>query len=453
MYADNKRTRVEREFTDYKVSEWRGSYVWVLICITLIVWIAYNSWLMFATKQGPESTEVSNLLQKSEVITTDKSQYARMPNNQEEARPDKPNSNTAKSVRNPNTQPSAWELINRFSIFDHREDQTLTSYDVALLYQYLEQLSQQDKTAIYAIRDYLNSGQDIEFKVEAGQSELEYSTMRLALFDVLYQIGGREAESVWYESLQDTINPLEIAALGHYLDEYAPDKYRRDIIDAARMAFSFVTDEGISGKDTGPLFQIFQDFGDTSMLVDLEQSLNPKWGRYASVALANMPDGIGIASLARRVQNAPSSDVGARFALHMLAQSAEHPEAQAALIQSIRVNQLPDPLWAEFALIIAGAYQYQFEDPRNNTYSQSFDEGSFSGLTYSVNKHIAYTPGGGQVLYGVRYPTSNLSTDQLIQRLELIDHLLAESSSEEASKALEQALEMVWSSYEEKMRE
>jgi hypothetical protein len=131
----------------------------------------------------------------------------------------------------------------------------------------------------------------------------------------------------------------------------------------------------------------------------------------------------------------------------MLAQSADQPEAQAALLETVRQQQVPDALWREIAWMIAGTYQVQLDNPKADT--PNSHRRSSTATVHSVNKFISFGPAGDQLLFGVRYTRPQLTEQQLTPRLELIETLLSETTSPAARQALEQAFNAVWSAYNE----
>ena len=408
---------------------------WVLLCIAaaICLWseISHEPEIAPVFK-GEQSTSVP-----SSVMDPD-AKSPRLKN----LRRYRSNSNSERSVEVTTWGYPAAELIDELAVLHNRGDWSLTSADIAYIHKTLDQLTLQGSAAIPAIRNYLKSMDDIDFQAFEGGDGMDHRSLRLALFDVLQRIGGGEAETVWIDALQSTISPMEIAVLGHYLDEQTPGLYREDIVNAAKDVMALASMDGGNGENMGPVFQVFQAYGDENVLADLESVRPLWWGKYASVALASLPDGIGIPRLVDSIVDSPETHLGSRFALQMLAQSAEYPEAQEALINSTREHQIPDRLWQEFAWMIAGTYQFQIEQP--NTSGGATDQGAVS-----VRKYITFSPGGGQVLYGVRYATPNLSREQITRRLDLIETLLSETSSPAAEQALEQAYEMVWSVYME----
>lgn len=63
--------------------------------------------------------------------------------------------------------------------------------------------------------------------------ELEPSSLRLGLFDVLHDIGGAEAETVLTQELSKTGRGLEVAYLDRILSEMAGDRYQEQVLNIA----------------------------------------------------------------------------------------------------------------------------------------------------------------------------------------------------------------------------
>ncbi|WP_107852372.1 hypothetical protein [Oceanimonas marisflavi] len=412
------------------------AFSWIvgLLTLGLAAWLVYEAWL-----EPPSTLTVTQEVQAKNEIQKDTTLSApRLPSHVY--------SPTYKAGNSSILPPlSASELLEQLTLWQYQQVNTLSADDIRQIQMNLTQLASLGESAIPVIYQYLNSGQDVDYLLLGNSRHLDQPTLRLALFDVLHRIGGDDAETIWAGELERTASPREIAALGQYLDEQAPGLYREDIVNAAKDAMALASMDGGNGENMGPLFQVLQAYGDENVLTDLESVRPLWWGKYASVALASLPDGIGIPGLVNGVVDSPKTHLGSRFALQMLAQSAEYPEAQIALINSTREQQIPDRLWQEFAWMIAGTYRFQIEEP--NTGAQAIYQGAIPIPVHSIRKYITFSPGGGQVLYGVRYATPQLTSEQIMPRLDFIETLLSETSSPAAVQALEQAYEMVWSVY------
>ena len=144
------------------------------------------------------------------------------------------------------------------------------------------------------------------------------------------------------------------------------------------------------------------------------------------MTLAGLPDGQGIPALVEQAQN-PTG--GSRmFALQLLAQdAAQYPDAAAPLIEQARSGQIPERTWSRIAMGLAGD-QYQIGMPPELSALGS----TLPGLkTYHIES-------GNQNFYSLPL-NANLPSDQISQRLALIDQLLASASSPAAVEALQNA--------------
>ena len=203
----------------------------------------------------------------------------------------------------------------------------------------LQQLVEQGATAVPAIREFLLQNTDFDFGPD-GQQVLGYPTARTAMFDALAQIGVPLAVAALTEVLQTTADPREIALLGQSLEKLEPGLHQQQAVDAARQSLAMATEGNLPGRDVAPLFEVLQKYGGSSAVTDLEQGAR-QWNYYATIALAQLPDGAGIPSL---VQMADGENAGARTAaFQMLAQAASHSfYARAALLDRARQGRISE---------------------------------------------------------------------------------------------------------------
>ena len=292
----------------------------------------------------------------------------------------------------------------------------------------LQTLTQQGVTALPAIREFLEQNQDLNFAAVSGGGLLGQSSVRAALIDALQQIGGPEATALMLQTLQTTALPSEIALLARNLEQQAPGQYRQETLNAVTEVLAMAEKGQLAGWDVGALFQVLQNHGDATTAEALAQ-LQSKWNYYATMALAGLPGGEGVPSLIRQAQDA-TAGAGSKGALafQMLAQMAtEYPDAGAALIEQARRNQIPDSAWRKIATGLAGD-QYQIGMPPELSALGS----TLPGLkTYHIES-------GNQNFYSLPL-NANLPSDQISQRLALIDQLLASASSPAAVEALQNA--------------
>jgi hypothetical protein len=250
--------------------------------------------------------------------------------------------------------------------------------------------------------------------------------LRAGLFDVLKQIGGPQATEAFLQTLHTTADPAEIALLARTLEEQAPGEHRQQVLSAARETLEQASNGKLSVKEAGPLFQVLQQYGDASVVANLERTI-PQWQYYAIMSLAGMPSGEGIPAL---IQHAAQPDAGTRtFALQMLAQvSAQYPEAAAALVDQARQDRIPISAWHGIATGLA-TDQYQMANPQTDPAMAGAAQIGLKGY------HIE---SGNQNYYSLPLATDR-DSEELNQRRKLIDQLLAASRNPVALETLQKA--------------
>ena len=312
----------------------------------------------------------------------------------------------------PRTEPTPFtrQLVAGLTQLDLRGG-AVTPQQSAQWKQNLQQLVQQGAAGVPAIREFLEKNLDLRFDGVAGGNVNGYSSLRAGLFDALQQIGGPEALAVTREVLGTTADPVEIALLARNLEQQAPGQYRLEALNAARMTLEQAAQSNVNGRDMSPLFQVFQSYGDASYVAALQQTL-PKWSYYETLALAGLPDGQGVPLLINQVQDPKAAGTTANnFALQLLAQmSAQYPDAGNALVQQAKLNQIPDQLWRQIGMALAGD-QFQFG---SQVVDNSLPPASGGGVrTFHIefgNQNFYTTPLG-----------ANMPADQVTQRLAVID--------------------------------
>lgn len=338
---------------------------------------------------------------------------------------------------------AANKAIDRLASLQQRPDWTLMNSEIAQARQDLDMLVELGDVAIPEIRSYLQNTSGIDATADGAIEGIGFGSLRLALFDVLRRIGSSQAEAIWYDELRRNQTPAEIEALGHYLSQASPGFYDYDILRKAQSTFSQIADESIEPQDAGPLFRVFNSYGDAGLVSDLENVSQLRWGKYGAVTLARLPAGAGIGSLSRWAEEGPAGNTSSDFALRILAQSAEYPEAGETLINSVVSDRISDANWPEFAQLIAGTYHIQLDPPRDGVTSRQ--EGAPNSNIVKTTEYIALTPGGGQVLYGLYTWKPVLTPEQVVARLELIEALLSQAKSPVAQRELNKALNTLWS--------
>jgi hypothetical protein len=254
-------------------------------------------------------------------------------------------------------------------------------------------------------------------------------SLRTSLLETLQQIGGPEATDAAHQVLQNTSDPIEIALLTRNLEEAAPGQYHQDALQANLSALNTAGQGGLTNSDVGPLFQALQTYGGSNEVSQL-MGYAPKYGYYASMALAGLPSGAGIPALTQMAQDSSESGIGNRqFALQMLAQaSAHYSDAGTALVDLTRQNQVPDTAWSAIAAVLGGQ-QFQF----TRDYA-----GNMFATVDGPDLHTYRQPNGNQNFISTTVPSDAPGLD-LNQRLNLIDQLLTTTSNPAALQALQQA--------------
>jgi hypothetical protein len=269
-----------------------------------------------------------------------------------------------------------------------------------------EQLVKEGTGAVPAIRAYLDRFQDIDFDSVGAGNQVGYSSLRMGMFDALRQIGTPEATELSLQTLQTTGDPQEIGFLAKGLEkQLPPDQFRSVVLAAASESLALALSGQLNGRNVTPLFEVLQKYGDEGVIGLLEKS-STKWNFYATLALAGMPDGAGIPALVRIAQEQASAAGGSGdFALRPLVQAAmQFPEARASLLEQARLNQVPEKAWPGIAASLAGNY-------------------------------IQY----GNQLFGNTAPPVVWSKEQIGLRLDLIDQMIAATTSPSGKQVLQNA--------------
>jgi len=306
-----------------------------------------------------------------------------------------------------NSSVEAQKLIASLATFDLNRG-PLSAEQVKELNQNIKKIASQGVAAIPAIKEFLEKNQDLNFSEISGGNPTDYPSLRMGLIDALQKIGGPEAIEVGIQTLQTTADPLEVAMLVRNLEKQAPEQYREMELKAARESFSMAANLQSDGRNLNPLFEVFQKYGDDSVVPDLEKAVLKKdaWKYQAAMALSELPNGVGLPALIKLAQN---PDVNAQdsgdLALRALAQVAtKYPEARAALLEQARANQIPAIAWPAVASALAGTYVFAY----------------------------------GHTVFGLPENLPILTNPQVPERLAVIDELLAANPSPEALAALEQ---------------
>jgi hypothetical protein len=119
------------------------------------------------------------------------------------------------------------------------------------------------------------------------------STLRLALFDLVAQVGGKDAEAILAENLGSTRRGLEVAYLSELLEQIAPGNHRDEVVSAATRLLA----KG-DAADRGLLFEIMRSLGDTSYAATAQREMIQPDGRLDRDAVRYLQQALGPKSLA-----------------------------------------------------------------------------------------------------------------------------------------------------------
>jgi len=328
----------------------------------------------------------------------------------------------------PKPTPYARQLVRDLARIDHAS-QPLSREEAEQWKKNLELLIQQGSDGATAIAEFLRTNTDVVFG-RAGREFLGFESARAAFFDALLRIGGPQAVSATLEALQNGADPREIALLAQNLDKLAPGVYRHEAISAARDVLAIAQQGKLAGFDVAPLFEVFQNYGGSEVVADLEQAAR-HYEYYSAIALANLPDGSGIPSL---VEVSRGSGKATTTALQLLAQlSSRYGTAAAGLTDLVRAEGIPAQSWPFLVGALAG----------NEYFFANSGFGEPENRRHPGNVSIAHVPSGNQTFYSAFNPLS-LSQPQIHQRILFIDELRALTSQPAALQALQQAKDLLF---------
>jgi len=289
--------------------------------------------------------------------------------------------------------------------------------------QNFQNLVQQGAVAVPAIQEFLASNTNFSLGPGAEQG-LGYGSARGAMIDALAQIGGPEATAALGQTLGAATDPQELAKVAQDLEKLAPGQYQQQAVQAAVQMLQVASNGSMADQDVAPLFQVMQQYGGASAAQDIEQA-SSRWSYYSAIALGQLPDGSGIASLVQMAQNPATSDP----ALRMLAQlSSQFPAAADALLAQARQNAILPVTWAAIAPILAGD-QVGF---LNSAFGASPTSADTSDLKTT---HLS---AGNQNFYSAPGPAA-LTAEQVNKGLSLIQRLLSATSDPAAQASLANA--------------
>jgi hypothetical protein len=276
----------------------------------------------------------------------------------------------------------------------------------------LAELIRRGSSSVSAIREFLDKNLDTDFGQVNGGDQLSYSSLRAALFDVLRQIGGPEAQVAMLQTLQTSAVPAELLELAKNLENEAPGQYRDQILRAARETLDMAQANQLgTNVEVGPAYRMLDAYGgELDELAKTEPSLF-----YNAIVMANSPDGQGLQSLVQMAQSSGPGASGQSIATEMIAQLAgQNLQALDTLMRMAENGQISNRLWARLAPILGGD-QYQIGTPPA-AFSTSPENNPNSAPSYTM-VNSATTP------------------DQINQRIALLDRFLGLVSPNSAPAA------------------
>jgi hypothetical protein len=282
-----------------------------------------------------------------------------------------------------------------------------------------------------AIADVLRRGDDVHFAMMIGGELVGHRTLREALIDTLGRIGGHAAAAVALEQIRRTTEPMETVMLARILEREEPGAHGDEVIQAASEALRAAEQGPVrASPDVGPLFGLLASYGGGRAVAELERTAS-RWEPYALIALADVPGGGGIpsvAALARRA-DAPLADVDLPF--RILAQAAgDYDDAGDALLELARTGGIPDGTWAAIGESLAG---------RQLRLSSRMFDGTPLGSEGSAPVWKTYYVEWQNARYEEDVVSADWSDERVDRQLAFIADLRAAASTSAAEQALQHA--------------
>ena len=174
----------------------------------------------------------------------------------------------------------------------------ITTAEAEYIDRALHGVQQRGAASVPAIRDFLRGGEDVDFTKLSGGARVGSRTLREALIDTLEEIGGSDAVAVSLDVLHQTTEPIEVAMLARGLEKEEPGIHGEEVMEAvATVLEGAVQAPPRQAPDVAPLFDLLRGYGGDDAVAVLE-ACEPQWRAYSLIALAGLPDGAGIPSLA-----------------------------------------------------------------------------------------------------------------------------------------------------------
>ena len=134
-----------------------------------------------------------------------------------------------------------------------------------------------------------SSARDYGYKLPTFDIALEPRSLRLGLFEITYNIGGKNAEKILADILLNTGLGIEVVRLGDLLEQLAPDKYKKAMLDAARELITNPLDE----DSKRILFALLLKYKDPGLLDLAKSMLVSSEGRIDGAALRYLNETLG----------------------------------------------------------------------------------------------------------------------------------------------------------------
>ena len=311
-------------------------------------------------------------------------------------------------------------LVSELANLDLKTTQ-LTPELAAAFRNNLQQLVQNGAASVPAITEFLALNKDVAFDGTPGAADaLGSASLRLSLLEALGAIGGPESIALSAQTLQSTTDPREIALLASSLEGQAPEQYREAALAAARNALAAASSGQLAGKDVGPLFNVMAQYGGANAIADLQGAAGGQWRYYATIALANLPDGTGVDALSQMADQKNASSGSRIAALQVLGQmAADNPDARNSLLAQAGNGSIALGSWINIASALGGdKYAIGTISAQDNPNVRTW--------------HLNY---GNQNYYTQPQP---LTPEQVQQRMGVIDQFLTTHPGEAAVALLQQ---------------
>ena len=297
----------------------------------------------------------------------------------------------------------------------------------------LKRLIQQGDASVPAINEFLQKNTDVQFSQEIAGA-LGYSSARMAMIDALMQIGSSHAIGALDSVLQSTEGPQEIAMVTQYLEKTEPGVFLQHAFDAAQRILGNVANGSLANVDVAPLFQVFQqyEYGNAYTVSVLKDSAN-QWNRYASIALAQLPDEAGVPALVQLATGEVGSSPGARSAAlqALTGIASQSAGAREALMGLARQNSLSPRDWEALVPFLAGN-QDTFQASALGNPVAGFSPTDIRG-TYIGSNHQSFWTA----------PLGVMTLTQVTQQSAFIDQMLNVATDPAATQALQRAKGML----------